>query len=208
MPLCFGCRSRLPLIGDDACPRCGQALGRYTTGRKACPNRHDGLLFRSAVAVCRYDDVAAQVVKALKFGRDMRALEVMAPMLAERLAARAFSEKLDVVAPVPLHWRRRAWRRFNQAELIAERVAEALDLDFEPTALRRTRYTIPQAQLTPRARESNLRGAFAVRDPAAVRGARVLLVDDVMSTCATARECAHVLKDAGAQATYVGLFAR
>jgi ComF family protein len=169
---------------------------------------HSGLLFRQAVAACRYDGVAAELVKGLKFRRDVRALDVMVPLLARRLAEAGVAERVDAVAPVPLHWLRRAGRRFNQAELIAEPLAETLRLRYERRALRRTRYTVPQVRLSPAERRVNLRGAFAVRDPAAVRDARVLLVDDVMTTCSTARECAQALREAGAQAVYVAVFAR
>ena len=208
VPLCKTCRKALPVIGESACPRCGMALGPYTTGRAACPARHEGLVFLSAVAACSYRGVAADVVCALKFGRDMRALEVMAPLMARRAQRAGLASQAAVVVPVPLHWRRRAWRRFNQAELLGERVAEALDLPIEPAALQRVRYTIPQVRLAARERRSNLRGAFRVRDRGAVRGARVLLVDDVMTTCATARECAHVLREAGAVSVRVAVFAR
>ncbi|HRU05600.1 MAG TPA: phosphoribosyltransferase family protein [Candidatus Brocadiia bacterium] len=158
--------------------------------------------------MCRYHGTGAEVVKALKFGRDLRALEVMGPLLAERAAGAAFAGGIDVVTPVPLHWARRLARRFNQSELLAERVAERLRAGFEPKAMKRLRYTTPQAMLSGREREENLRGAFAVRDRAGVAGARVLLVDDVMTTCATARECARALLEAGARSVDVAVFAR
>jgi len=205
--LCEACRGRLAFI-EESCPRCGQALGPFASGRKACPTEHRGLVFREAAAVCRYEGVAADLVRAFKFGRDMRALEAMAPLLIQRLEETAFTPKIDVVVPVPLHWLRRAWRRFNQAELIGERIADALSLAFEPDALKRSRYTIPQYQLASRERGKNLAGAFKVRDPGEVRDAAVLLVDDVMTTCSTARECARALRAAGARATYVAVFAR
>ena len=206
--LCAVCSAALAPIGKDACPRCGHALGPHTAGRKACPVTHRGLVFRHAAAVCPYHGVAEHVVKAFKFGRDMRALDVMGPMLAERVAEAPFAATLDVVVPVPLHWRRRAGRRFNQAELLGERVAERLGIDFEPDALKRIRYTTPQALLARGEREANLRGAFAVRYADAIRGARVLLVDDVMTTCSTARECAITLRTGGARSTDVAVFAR
>jgi ComF family protein len=165
-------------------------------------------VFRRALAVCRYHGSAAEVVKALKFGRDLRALEVMGPMLAERVAQADFAKDIEVVVPVPLHWARRSARRFNQAALLAERVNERLRVDLAPKAMKRVRYTTPQSLLPGREREAALKGAFAVRDRAAVDGARVLLVDDVMTTCATARECAVTLRDAGARSVDVAVFAR
>lgn len=206
--LCGQCRAELETIGDDACPRCGEPLGPHTAGRKACPTRHAGLVFRRAVAVCPYHGPAEHIVKALKFGRDMRALEIMAPMLAERVAEAPFGSGIEVVVPVPLHWRRRAARRFNQSELIAERIAKRLGADYEPRALRRIRHTTPQYLLAPHERESNIRGAFGIREREAVRGARILLVDDVMTTCSTAKECALALRAGGARSTDMAVFCR
>lgn len=206
--LCRDCLEELETIGPDACPRCGQGLGAHTAGRKACPTRHAGLIFRGAVAVCPYHSTAEHIVKALKFGRDMRALEIMAPMLAERAASAPFAADIEVVVPVPLHWRRRMARRFNQSELIAERVARRLGADFEPRGLARLRHTLPQAMLAPQERESSLRGAFGIRERGCVRGARVLLVDDVMTTCSTAKECALALREGGARSTDVAVFCR
>ena len=208
MPFCGACAAELAPIGPDACPRCGQALGPHTAGRRACPTDHQGLIFRQTAAVCRYHGMGERLVKGLKFGRDMRALEVMAPMLAERVAQAPFAASVEVVVPTPLHWLRRAARRFNQAGLLAERVAERLGAYLEERALKRIRNTPPQATLAARERAVNLRGAFAVADGAAVRGARVLLVDDVMTTCHTARECALELKRAGARSIDVAVFAR
>lgn len=207
-PLCAECRAALAPIGPKACPRCGLPLGPHTAGRRACPRDHQGLIFRSAAAVCRYHGVGERLVKGLKFGRDLRALEVMGPMLAERVAAAPFAEGIEVVVPTPLHWLRRAARRFNQAGLLAERVAERIGAELEGRALKRIRNTTPQALLPARERTVNLRGAFAVVDVEAVRGARVLLVDDVMTTCHTAKECSLELSRAGARSIDVAVFAR
>jgi len=107
--------------------------------------------------------------------------------------------------PVPLHWRRR-WRRgYNQAEMIAARVALLAGRPILPGALRRLRATAPQTGRNRRERVANIKGAFMVRStgcgawPARdLKGATVLLVDDVVTTGATIRECARALKAAGA----------
>ena len=105
----------------------------------------------------------------------------------------------DMVAPVPLHRRRLFARRYNQAAILAAAIARQSGRPFVPDLLRRTRRTPSQAGLSRRARALNLRGAFAVpdrrRDRAA--GARVVLVDDVMTTGATAAACARALRRAG-----------
>jgi ComF family protein len=110
------------------------------------------------------------------------------------------------VVPVPLHRRRMAARGFNQAELLARVVAEALSLPLRTDRLRRIRETRAQASLPGRLRREGPLGAF--RAEGDLSGARVLLVDDVLTTGTTASECARVLREAGAERVYVIVFAR
>lgn len=146
-------------------------------------------------APCPYDGPAGEAVRLLKFGGKMR----MAPLLAEAVGplAGALKERydLDTLVPVPLHPRRRRERRFNQAEEIGHRVAAAVGLEFEPRGLARTKYTTPQVELTGKERLANVRGAFDACE--GFSGKRVLLLDDVITTGATVRECAAVLRRAG-----------
>jgi ComF family protein len=103
-----------------------------------------------------------------------------------------------VVIPVPLHPSRLASRGFNQSCLVADHVAKRLRARFWPLALGRTRDTTPQMTLARRARLENVSGAFYVRNPAAVRGHWIILVDDVRTTGATLGACARALLAAGA----------
>jgi ComF family protein len=109
---------------------------------------------------------------------------------------------------VPLHPRRRRERGFNQSELLATELARRTGLRLAPLALVRRRDTAPQAGLTAAARRANVEGAFAVRQRARVSGRPVVLVDDVLTTGATARGCARVLREAGAAEVRVLTVAR
>ena len=102
-----------------------------------------------------------------------------------------------MVVPVPLHWRRRYQRGFNQADLLARLVARQRRIP-SSIVLRRTRATLSQAGLSHAGRRRNMSGAFACRRPGLVKGRRVLLIDDVMTTGSTAAACALALKRAGA----------
>lgn len=116
-----------------------------------------------------------------------------------------------LLVPVPLHRARRRTRGFNQAELIARAALRELRdprLSLDPKVLVRTRFTESQTGFTREQRRRNLRGAFAVPDPARVSGRRVLLVDDVLTTGATADECSRILLRAGAQQVLVATAAR
>ena len=116
-------------------------------------------------------------------------------------------ELFDAVVPVPLHWRKRLNRGFNQAELLARCLAKRRGLPVL-NALRRSRATEVQAGLANASRRRNVAGAFAVRPRVNVSGAKILLIDDVMTTGATAAACAAALKRAGAKSVSLLTVAR
>lgn len=123
----------------------------------------------------------------------------MAKPLGRLLASALPREQgFDVIVPMPLHWRKR-WRRgFNQAGLLAREIARRTNLPVSH-ALRRVKHTAAQAGLTNAKRRENVSGAFRARHKAALAGQRVLLIDDVLTTGATAASCARVLRMAGAR---------
>ncbi|MGC9198996.1 MAG: ComF family protein [Acidobacteriaceae bacterium] len=126
-----------------------------------------------------------------------------------------FAADQVLVVPVPLFATREKKRGYNQAKLLAEAAVAALrrrepgwDLQLDPGVLQRVRDTPTLYALDPRQRRKSLRGAFAVGDAEAVRGREVMLIDDIMTTGATARECARVLKQAGTTKVWVVTVAR
>jgi ComF family protein len=159
---------------------------------------------RAAVA---YEGVARQIVQAFKYRDRTEAGELMARLTAR--AARDLLQDADAVVPVPLH-RLRLWqRRFNQAALLAQRLASAANRPYAPDLLVRTRRTRRQVGLDHEGRRRNMRNAFHVPDAVAwaVAGRRIALVDDVRTTGATAEACAKALKSAGAAHVSVVTFA-
>ncbi|HEY2539933.1 MAG TPA: phosphoribosyltransferase family protein [Stellaceae bacterium] len=114
----------------------------------------------------------------------------------------------ELLLPVPLHWSRLFQRRYNQAALLANAIHDAGGPPVAVDCLVRRRRTPSQGHLGPLARERNVRRAFAVRRPSEVKGKRLVIVDDVMTTGATVDECARVLKRAGAASVSVLTLAR
>jgi len=160
--------------------------------------------FDAAYSFGAYEGVLRELIHLFKYGR-VRSLA--RPLGAQLAAAIPQDQRFDVVAPVPLHWRRRLARGFNQAALLAAAVARRYAVPVT-RAVRRRRGTPSQAGLSNAQRRANVAGAFQVRRAERVRGRRVLLVDDVMTTGATASACAAALKRAGAAYVAVLTLAR
>jgi ComF family protein len=184
--LCAACRSELPRLAAERCPRCALPTpGGAVCGRcLAEPPAYD-----ATTAVLAYDFPADALVHALKFRGEL----ALAPFLGKLLSSAIQDESIDRVIPVPLSSARLASRGYNQAVEIARHLARGkLDLD---TCVR-PRDAAPQSGLPWDERRRNVRGAFGCRRPLA--GASVAVVDDVMTTGATLDELARTLKRAGA----------
>ena len=134
---------------------------------------------------------------AFKFG-GQRALSGPLGDLLASLGADLPVPAVDLLVPVPLHPRRQHERGFNQALLLARRLGRAWRVPVEARALTRVSPTLPQAELGAAARRDNVRHAFRLRRPEAVRGRHVVVVDDILTTGATASACARCLMESGA----------
>jgi ComF family protein len=169
--------------------------------------------FASARSVARYRPSAEgdrrslpSLIRRHKYGLDQSLQKALAEFLGEDLPYS--SADCDVVIPVPLHHRRMWWRGFNQAALLAMTISRRLGKPIEMDSLMRSRMTTPQTSQDHDARRRNVRRAFSVKRPARIKGRRILLVDDVMTTGATVDECARVLVAAGATRVDVLTLAR
>lgn len=176
-------------------------------GCSECRGRPLG--FVAAVALHRYDGPLRKLCLKLKHSGREPLARWLADRLADEQGEALRSHQVDLVVPVPLHWSRRLSRGYNQADVLASRLARRLELPLH-RALRRSRPTRPLARLSPTERAEELRGAFRVRllGRRAVEGRRVLLVDDILTSGATTGEAARVLKRAGASSVVVAVLAR
>lgn len=160
-----------------------------------------------ARAAMVYMGVARQVVHRFKFSDGLP----LGPFMAQemlRAGAEVLSET-DVLIPVPLHWSRLIKRQYNQAAILAKRIGELAEIEVLPFALKRKRYTRQQVGLTRAQRARNVENAFVLSSEAAefLKGKRVVLVDDVLTTGATLNELARVLKKARVKSIDVLVFA-
>jgi len=185
--LCSSCRGDLPTL-TECCPRCALPTpGGAICGTCLRTPPH----FDATVALWRYEFPCDKLVHALKY----RARLALAGCFAGCLASRPLPE-IDLVVPMPLHRRRLRERGFNQALEIARGLARRMDWPLGSRSAVRLRHTAPQTGLPYAERAKNVRGAFEC--PLDLSGARVGVVDDVMTTGATLNELARVLKRAGA----------
>lgn len=200
---CSGCRADMPII-EGYCLTCGIELARTVEACGECVGRPPP--FDRALAGFGYRPPIASLVQRFKFDGDLAAGRVLGRLLAERLIESG-ATRPDLMMPVPLNWRRQ-WRRgFNQAELLCRDLSRHFGGLPWADALRRPRPTVTQSELPADRRAGNVKGAFQIgRLPPGVRHA--VLVDDVMTTGATLRECARVLKRAGVERVDVWVVAR
>ncbi len=202
--LCAACWTGLEIIEEPRCPLGGRPLEHEGAEAPAPlrPPAWDGL--RAAVL---FNETGRRIVHQLKYGDHPAAAHVMATLMRRALGGGL--ERGVILVPVPLH-RRKLWRRrFNQSALLAQIMARGTPARAEPLILQRIRPTRPQVGLGRAARQRNVRRAFAVAEGRAgtLRGRHVVLVDDVLTTGATAEACCRALRAAGAARVEVAVFA-
>jgi ComF family protein len=220
--LCAACRA--PVEGQGLCPACWSKLSfisRPYCERLGIPFVYDpgpGILSMEAIAdppayhraraAVRFDEISRALVHALKYGDRLD----LAPMMGRWLnyAGRELLAEADALVPVPLHWRRRWARRFNQSAMLAAAISSTSGLPIAAEALKRVKPTAQQVGLSRSERAANVQGAFRVppEGKAAVVGRRLVLVDDVLTSGATVEGCARALLRAGAANVDVLVFAR
>lgn len=224
-PLCHSCRTFIPDAGrihicDDClattrnldsplCPFCGvpfltedgldHACGACITAPPP---------FAAARAAVIYEGAVRELIHRLKYDGKIQVRRPLGLLLAERLKRFAVDAAPDLLLPVPLHVKRLRQRGFNQAVLLGELLSREWGVPMARQAIKRVRWTEPQITLAAGDRAANVRGAFAIADPGIIKGKRVMLIDDVMTTGSTVVECGRLLGKSGAASVFVAVVAR
>jgi ComF family protein len=207
--LCPACWAGMGFITRPFCERLGTPFSVDIGGQLLSPQAiADPPVFARARAAVRYDDGARALVHRLKYGDRTELALALARMMA--LAGREVIAECEVIAPVPLHWTRGWRRRFNQSALLAKELGRIAGKPVALEAVSRVRRTATQVGLSREERRENLRAAFRPGHsaPREIEGRRVLLVDDVLTSGATANAVSRALLKAGAVAVDVLTFAR
>jgi ComF family protein len=207
--LCPDCQQRAPRIVAPFCAKCSEPFPGAITQTFSCANcENRKLYFESAVAAYRSRGLVRHVLHQFKYGKQRHLRHPIARWLGESMRdPRLRGRHFDLIVPVPLHPARERERGFNQAALIAKLLAASATIPARPL-LERIRYTTTQTAYDRAERMENLHGAFRLRKNRDVRGLRVLLIDDVLTTGSTLSECARVLRAAGAVSVHAATAAR
>jgi ComF family protein len=206
VPVCADClKDPAPLSAEFFCLNCRtpflNSFPLDSEGRcMLCRNGRRG--FDEAFCYGSYQGTLRKLIHLFKYSGMRRLARPLGALLADALPR---DRQFDLVTPVPLHWRRRWQRGFNQSELLGKAIARARRIPAK-NVLRRASATRAQAGLSNAQRRENVVGAFRARGR--VNGLRILLIDDVMTTGATAGACARALKKAGAKSVAVLALAR
>lgn len=206
--LCSACREALAPPRAQLCRRCAATVGPYQDTTRGCLKcRGRSFRFDGVVRLGVYSDRLREACLLIKQRRYSPLAAALAELLWSEEHARLEAVCPDVVVPIPLHWMRRVGRGLNPTEALARTLARRLQRPCSCRMLKRQHNTLPQASLAPSRRWENVRGAFRVRRRS-LKGLSLLLVDDVLTTGATASEAARALKAAGAQRVWVAVIAR
>ena len=190
-PRCAFCGAILEESGDGVCSACRKALPRAAETERKCD------FVRAYTAPFYYEEPVRQGMLAYKFRNAPSRGKVFGRMIGEDLLRRGI-DGFDLISWVPLSAKRHRRRGYDQARLLAEAAAEALGTTAVPL-LRKARDVSPQSRLrTQEERRANISGCYVVRSADAVRGKRILLIDDIITTGSTLSECARMLLTAGA----------
>ncbi|MCD4726761.1 MAG: hypothetical protein K8R46_03810 [Pirellulales bacterium] len=207
--LCAECLARCGPEQWHGCPRCGALVSDEHYSSDDCPGCSKvQLWFDTVVALGGYRAGLRNAVLCMKRPSHDPLSLALGRLLWERRRDRLSEIRADVVIPVPMYWSRRLHRGKNNPEALAGCLARSLGVSMLRGVLVRQLNTKPQAGLSSFRRFQNVRGAFRVRRPDGIRDARILLIDDVLTTGATCSEAAKTLKQAGAAMVAVAVVAR
>lgn len=208
-PFCPQCAAGIRYIRSPLCPRCGIPF--------TAPGEEDHLCgeclvtrrpFAIARAVGLYEETLLTAIHLFKYRGRIGIGKSLGDIMADFAGGIWDMKVFDLIMPVPLHRKRLQERGFNQAVILARKIAKRFSLPLDFLTLRRKVFTAPQVGLGHEERSANVRGAFTLWKPERVAGKRVLLVDDVYTTGSTLAECAGTLLDAGADSVAVLTLAR
>jgi ComF family protein len=208
--VCVDCWSGVRFIAPPFCQQCGLPYEGDISAREfQCDNCKDtAWAFATARSAVRANPVILDVIHRYKYNGALWFEPFLADLLVREAASALQAEKWDFIAPVPLHATKQREREFNQAARLAKHLGKATGIAVHQGLVRRDKPTNTQTVLTRPARAANVAGAFAYAGGEPLRGAKIVLLDDVLTTGATTNACARALRRGGAGKICVWTLAR
>ena len=207
---CVDCRSDLTVsVSDPACGRCGAPVGPYADPVNGCLEcRRENFAFRRVYRLGIHEEAVRDAVIRCKYHTQEPLLMALAELIWEYSGEELQRQGIEAIAPIPQYWRQRIFSRHHAPDILAEVWGRRLQVPVGRPILAKVRWTRKQAHLNRPERRQNQEGVFRVTRPASVKGRTVLLVDDVLTTGATAHSAARALRAAGAKQVVVAVIAR
>ena len=197
-PLCPGCQMTIQRNRPPFCAKCSRSLENNSETCPTCSKNNPH--FDTAWAAAAYDETMQKLIHLFKYGQKTSLQHCFFELISEFITAyRLNINQFDLVIPVPLHPTRLRERGYNQAQLLAEQISSAFDIKHVNNNLLRIKNTQNQARLSQKERWTNIHGAFKIKDIFVFSKKSILVVDDLLTTGATASEIARILKTAGAK---------
>ncbi len=197
--VCAHCRKTVLPISGITCSACGMERG-------FCSCAEQPTEYERCVASFYYEELPKQGILLLKYGETPYIARYLSAYMAKQFVARLQGIRFDMVIAVPMHRLKRRARGYNQAEMIARPLARRLGISYTKNILIQFRKNQSQHLQHRDVRTKNVAGIYRLGKGASIKGKTILLVDDILTTGATLRECARVLKAGGAKAVYCVVF--
>ncbi len=203
--VCLACWGKISKNAPPFCHSCGRHIGKSNSTKNICPKCiRQPLHFDRAFSPCNYDGPVKELIHAFKYsGKDYLGKTLSNIMSQFILEYNLPINYTDYIIPIPLHSSKLREREFNQAQILSNHIGKTFNKPVLSNALMRFRATKAQVQLDTEDRMQNVANSFSLRRDSDIRGKDILLVDDVLTTGATASEASKTLKDAGARIIFV-----
>ncbi|MDR2762047.1 MAG: ComF family protein [Planctomycetaceae bacterium] len=208
---CDKCISLLSTPNQYICPRCGSMRQKFDFGKPNCKGcRHLYFSFKRAIVLGEYKGELRSIVLRMKTDKSGFYARTISTILLQERRNLLNENSFDLIVPTPSHRKRRWWRGVNSPDFIAKEISRSLNIPVAINAVKRTAETALQFHLSDQARLKNVAGAFSINPKMKklLKGKRILLIDDILTTGATCNEITKILKKAGAKNITVCAIAR
>jgi len=204
---CPSCKKKLELEENCICDECLSSIERADSSRLNLEYQRkfastEIISGFTSLFVFEKDKALQLLIHSIKYNKHFLNAKYLGKLIGENLRLEIMNWNIDIIVPVPLHSLRKADRGFNQSKYIAIGMGKELGINVKSNILKRTRYTETQTNLTLKEREENISSAFKATQERLIEGKIFLLVDDVITTGATIKECGKVLLEEGAAKVY------